>query len=58
MSGMCESNEGKDPRERPRRRWDNIKINIKELRCDGLDCIQLDKDRVRWRDLVKTVERF
>jgi hypothetical protein len=55
---MCESNEGKDPRERPRRRWDNIKINIKELRCDGLDCIQLDKDRVRWRDLVKTVERF
>jgi hypothetical protein len=34
--------EGKRPLGRPRRRWvDNIKIGLRELGWDGMDCIYL-----------------
>jgi hypothetical protein len=48
--------EGKRPLGRPRRRWvDNIKMGLREIGWDGMDCIDLAQDRDQWRALVNTV---
>jgi hypothetical protein len=48
--------EGKRPLGRPRRRWvDNIRMNLREVRWDGRDWIDLDQDRDRWRAHVNAV---
>jgi hypothetical protein len=48
--------EGKRPLGRPRRRWvDNIKIDLREIRWDGMDWIDLAQDRDQRRALVNTV---
>jgi len=48
--------EGKRPLERPRRRWeDNIKMDIQDTGCGGMDWIQLAQDRNRWQALVNAV---
>jgi hypothetical protein len=37
-------------------RWvDNIKINLREIGWDGMDCIDLAQDRDQWRALANTV---
>ena len=40
--------EGKKPLERPRHRWvGNIKIDLQEVGCGGMDWIELVQDRDR-----------
>jgi hypothetical protein len=51
--------ECKRPLGRPRRRWeDNIKMDLYEVGCWGMDWIDLALDRERWRALVNTVMNF
>jgi len=45
--------EGKRPLGRPRNRWEyNIKMNLQEVGCGGMDWIELAQDRDTWRALV------
>ena len=48
--------EGKRPLEKHRLRWeDNIKMDLQEVGCGGMDWIDLAQDRDMWRDLVNAV---
>jgi hypothetical protein len=48
--------EGKRPLGRPRRRWeDNIRIDLQEVGCGGMDWIGLAHDRDRLRALMNEV---
>jgi hypothetical protein len=48
--------EGKRPLGRTKCRWeDNIKVDLQEVGCWGIDWIELDRNRDRWRALVTAV---
>jgi hypothetical protein len=48
--------EGKKPLGRPMRRYvDNIKTNLKAIRCEGVDWIHVAQDREQCVALVNTV---
>jgi hypothetical protein len=47
--------EGRRPLGRPRRRWENIKMDLRERWFGDVDWIHWAQDRDRWRALVNTV---
>jgi hypothetical protein len=51
--------EGKRPLGRLWPRWENnIKIDVQEVGCGGMDWIGLAQDRDRWRAFVSAVMNF
>jgi hypothetical protein len=41
---------------RPRRRWKaNVKMDLREIRCDSMDWVNLGQDRNQWLALVNMV---
>ena len=53
---LVRKSEGKTPIGRPRHRWeDNIKTDLQEVGCGGMDWIDLAQDRDRWREFVDEI---
>jgi hypothetical protein len=40
---------------RPKHRWKDIRIDLREMECEGVDWMHLAQDREQWRVLVNTV---
>jgi hypothetical protein len=53
---LVEKPEGNRPLGIPRRRWEvNIRMDLQEVGCGGMDWIGLAEDRYRWREIVNAV---
>ena len=50
--------EGKRPSGRPRRRWEDNKMDLQEVGGSCGDWMELAQDRDRWRALVSTVRNL
>jgi hypothetical protein len=56
---LVENSEGKRALGRLRHRWeDNIKMDLQEVGCEGMDWVELAQDRNRWRTLVNAVMKL
>jgi len=56
---LLEKPEGKRPLGRPRRKWEgNIKMDLQEVRCGGMEWIDLAQDRNKWLSLVNAIMNF
>jgi DNA-binding PadR family transcriptional regulator len=49
------NSKGKRQLGRHRRRWEDIKMDLREIEWGGMDWIHLAQDRDQWRALVNTV---
>jgi hypothetical protein len=59
FSLLLEKPERKKSQIVPRNRWmDNIKMDIIEIGCAGVDWIGLAQDKNKWRALVNAVMNF
>jgi hypothetical protein len=47
--------EGKRPLRRPRRRWEDIRMDLQEVGCGGMDWIGLAQVGDKWREIVNAV---
>jgi hypothetical protein len=47
--------EGKRSLGSPKRRWNNIKLDLRDIGIDWANWIQLAQDRVQWRAFLNTV---
>jgi hypothetical protein len=53
---LVEKPDGNRPLGRPRRRWeDNIRMDLQEVGCGGMDWIGLAQDRDMWRVIVNKI---
>jgi hypothetical protein len=60
--GLVGTPEGKRLLRRPRYRWEdnnnNIRMDLQEVKCGGLDWIELAQDSDRWRAVLNAVMKF
>jgi len=55
-TGFGGAHKGKRPLRRPRRRReDNIKMDLQDVGCEGMEWSHVAQDRDRWRALVNVV---
>jgi hypothetical protein len=51
--------DGKTPLGRPRRRWEgNIRMDLREIRCEDVECMHLFEVRDNYWALVNTVMKL
>jgi hypothetical protein len=56
---LVENPERKRPLGRPRRMWeDNIRMDLREIKCGRMDCVDLAQDTDHWRALVNTAMKL
>ena len=56
--GCVRDPDGRRPLGRPRCRWGNIKVDLKELCWEGVDWMDVGQDRDKWQAVMKSVINF
>ena len=50
--------QGKRPLGKLRHRWEDIKMDLQQVGCRGMDWIELAQDRDRWQELTNVVMKL